>query len=100
MALLLVSVATSLDKGSFLPLWVLILSGAPSSAGQARGGGDRQEATAGGTPRLRERGGGSALPYPPSRSSSPLHRTAGSREGGLCQPGGDRQGRDPPRGWG
>lgn len=50
MALLLVSVATSLDKGSFLPLWVLILSGAPSSAGQARGGGDRQEATAGGTP--------------------------------------------------
>lgn len=50
MALLLVSVATSLDKGSFLPLWVLILSGAPSSAGQATGGGDRQEATAGGTP--------------------------------------------------
>lgn len=53
----------------------LLNPGAPSSAGQARGGGDRQEASAGGTPRSRVRGCGPALPAPsePRAESAPPH---------------------------
>lgn len=84
----------------------LILSGAPSSAGEVKGGGDRQEAGARlgvDPPGPRAGGGGSdqrsALPGWTSWAVPVTsHRPQPSASSASLNT--DRPGRDPPRGWG